>query len=645
MSLIRYGTSMYSKNQLLEEAARQVDTSAKRVEAENQTLTKQNMELKAKLVSLEDAQAEMKKWKERMPRLTHYLKQWPLVMGYVVGCSAANNWLELISSREVNELRGQLEQLGYAVPKRDYAYREAANNTRRNATTSTPGQRSNGAHTRTNRVPTDNTQTKYAKGRARLPASHGSRHFPTNDSVYSQAQTYISGSSSGRKRKLSEYDRPSLGSHYEGPPHDRPEVPRTTSPGSIVPDFPDVPGSDIPPPVLSHAQQSQAFKEEIGEHCEVGNGEPGISEIPRLQGNAYKTKEYLMTGAGVVPAQRARASGQGPMLQLLNPRTERFHQGSAQRLDGPHKDGNSYHIYDKRPEDSGLLGMRHLENRAILGAQSRSGLDRQPTAWLATHSNDHGRNTLKHADHSQYNQPLTQAHILSHDPVTPLRNRPQVAQKLTLRNQYSSPLSTRVQGGEARSVLSPGVAGLSANARIGTVSERTQAQARAYQSDWSQQRSLNSLSFVNVPYDRRRSRPLFQGSGTATHGTGTFNGSFTPHNPQRSSQGFTKLPEEPRLSSSYFNAMPPPRNTTSMPRPYQTPRMQLISQFAPRQNSQRTLTRDDALDAAHASRGHATPSFYQHQARGTGVYAVPDAVSMNASGLFSSAGGRRSVRR
>ncbi|KAH7061307.1 hypothetical protein B0J12DRAFT_564885, partial [Macrophomina phaseolina] len=63
MSLIRYGTSMYSKNQLLEEAARQVDTSAKRVEAENQTLTKQNMELKAKLVSLEDAQAEMKKWK------------------------------------------------------------------------------------------------------------------------------------------------------------------------------------------------------------------------------------------------------------------------------------------------------------------------------------------------------------------------------------------------------------------------------------------------------------------------------------------------------------------------------------------------------------------------------------------------------
>lgn len=72
---------MFSKNRLLEQAAHKVATTAKRVEAENRTLTEQNRELKAKLASLEEAQVEVAKWKERMPRLTHYLKQWPLVIG------------------------------------------------------------------------------------------------------------------------------------------------------------------------------------------------------------------------------------------------------------------------------------------------------------------------------------------------------------------------------------------------------------------------------------------------------------------------------------------------------------------------------------------------------------------------------------
>ncbi|KAF9637263.1 hypothetical protein BFW01_g8159 [Lasiodiplodia theobromae] len=62
LSLIRYGTSMLRRHNEL------------------QKLVSENQELKHKLSSSEKDNVEIGKWRQRLPKVTHYLKQWPLVI-------------------------------------------------------------------------------------------------------------------------------------------------------------------------------------------------------------------------------------------------------------------------------------------------------------------------------------------------------------------------------------------------------------------------------------------------------------------------------------------------------------------------------------------------------------------------------------
>lgn len=71
---------MFTKYRDMELATRKAGALLKTVTAESSALGKENKELKAKLASLGNAHAEVAKWKERMPKLTHYLRQWPSVM-------------------------------------------------------------------------------------------------------------------------------------------------------------------------------------------------------------------------------------------------------------------------------------------------------------------------------------------------------------------------------------------------------------------------------------------------------------------------------------------------------------------------------------------------------------------------------------
>lgn len=353
---------------------------------------------------------------------------------------------------------------------------------------------------------------------------------------------------------------------------------------------------------------------------------------------AYDTVPYLMTGAGAQSVERAQ--------QNMAPHQFNSQEGwdcpdSIQRQRYHYKDENMYQTYDKTPLNQKLPKIHQPEIRMALEGQSQSRVSRQPAVW----SDDDRGNTLRHINQFLDPEQLAGPQKFTQNPITPLPKRSQQFQNSNIRNQHTSPFFMRVQGGGVQSGLSPSVAGLSANARIGTVSKRAQAPVEITQQDWSQPRSLNSLSFINVPHDRRRNEPLFQKNNASAHRNTNVKGPFVPQTPMRNNQSFTKRPDQSRLSSSYFNSMPPPQNAPAMPRPYQTPRMPPISQFALRPSSDRTFTRDDALNLVNASRGYGAASFYQNQAGSMDIGSLPNPGSMDGRDLFSSAGGRRSVRR
>ncbi|KAL1641142.1 hypothetical protein SLS58_006250 [Diplodia intermedia] len=80
LSLIRYSTSAAHKLNELEQERRETELQAKKAASQNAALATENKELKARLSSLDEDNANIGKWKQRLPKVTHYLKQWPMVV-------------------------------------------------------------------------------------------------------------------------------------------------------------------------------------------------------------------------------------------------------------------------------------------------------------------------------------------------------------------------------------------------------------------------------------------------------------------------------------------------------------------------------------------------------------------------------------
>ncbi|KAL0263374.1 hypothetical protein SLS55_002354 [Diplodia seriata] len=80
LSLIRYSTSVAHKLNELEQERRETELQAKKTASQNAALVTENKELKARLSSLDEDNANIGKWKQRLPKVTHYLKQWPMVV-------------------------------------------------------------------------------------------------------------------------------------------------------------------------------------------------------------------------------------------------------------------------------------------------------------------------------------------------------------------------------------------------------------------------------------------------------------------------------------------------------------------------------------------------------------------------------------
>ncbi|KAF2142672.1 uncharacterized protein K452DRAFT_226719 [Aplosporella prunicola CBS 121167] len=81
-SLLRYGTAMLAQRRAAEKTRLEAERRASEAEKRHREMSEQVMALKCRVTAMEKDQAEVSKWKARMPQITHYLKLCPELIGY-----------------------------------------------------------------------------------------------------------------------------------------------------------------------------------------------------------------------------------------------------------------------------------------------------------------------------------------------------------------------------------------------------------------------------------------------------------------------------------------------------------------------------------------------------------------------------------
>lgn len=456
-------------------------------------------------------------------------------------------------------LRQQLTDLGYAVPRTDYSFRDTPDE--KLAELNPPESIARQREASIARVPTDNTRTEYRTGRDQLLVL-GYHCSITANHRESKAHTHISESSSGRKRKLSEYmdhgnatvyDQQRQGYNRE----DRVADTRGTIQGFLTSDpannFGEVPKLGAPnsfPSDPENLPELQRF--ENGERHEHLT-EKAPQRVPETLKPGAQPERYLMTGALVNPAERLQNA-----------------TGNAIAPANVGEDEAIYHVYDKRVETLQQPAFQQMHDRATRAINLASHGNRRPEVVPSRQNRDVGNGQLRGPDFQMYSKQPERRRLPYHEPAIPSPSSRRISGLLHV-SQNSSPFFSRPPRGIS-SGLSPGVAGLSANARVGTVSKKSNVPMAPPQQDWSQPRSLNGLSFIRAPQDRPKNQPLYQNRITGAPSRSNASRPFIPHHPQRTQGGYLVRPEQPRLSSSYFSSVPGPQQSHRGSEMFQTPR-------------------------------------------------------------------------
>lgn len=530
----------------------------------------------------------------------------------------------------MNLLRQQLTDLGYAVPKTDYSFRGPADE--KLAESNLPRQREASIA----RVPTDNTRTEYRTGRDQLLVLGRHRSVTANHHD-STAHTHISESSSGRKRKLSEYMDRGNATVYDQQRQscnreDRVVDTRGTIQGFLTSDptnnFREVSKLGAPNTFPSDPESLPGVQGlENGEHHEH-LAEKAPQRVSETLKPGVQSEKYLMTGALVNSAERLQNA-----------------TGNAIALANVGEDGAIYHVYDKRAETLQQPAFQQMHDRATRGINPTKHGNRRPEVVPSRQNRDVGNGQLRGPNFQMHSKQPERRRLPYHEPAIPSPSSRQIS-GLPHVGQNSSPFFSRPPRGIS-SGLSPGVAGLSANARVGTVSKKSNVPMAPPRQDWSQPRSLNGLSFIRAPQDKIKNQPLYQNSITGAPSRNNASRPFIPHHPQRTQDGYLVRPEQPRLSSSYFGSVPGPQQLHRGSEMFQTPRAQMIPPFTPSVSTRAWFTRDDALNLVGKPNRHGSTStsFYQNQANGIGFSGPAGPGVAGNRDLFSSAGGRRNLRR
>ncbi|KAK8175901.1 hypothetical protein IWX90DRAFT_483904 [Phyllosticta citrichinensis] len=595
-SLLRYGAAARARYHDTEEARRKSAAAAKQSQTQHDAFVAENDDLKARVASLEKDAATAAKLSAKMPQITHYLSLWPKAMD------------------EIESLRRQLQQLGYAVPRHDYSMK--AVQTAKSNAVAAPAELQD--------FPSSESSNKKRK---RSPAPNGAMPPP---------------------KGLRGGDHPELPSRNTFKEHSERADPRS-----------------VP---TRHQPRGKSYDE--NGTWKRHDREAGEANL--LAANAGRQRaldeEYTMSGANPqrspqVTHMQANLATQAPRRHHRSDETThrpaRSHVPETPRIAARkhslHTGGPSYAYQNgvserQLPEENPRPSRYYEEvnSDTQLAGQSRIGGDQ-----------DFGqaKEKLRHGSYSN-RRPLDVREPLP-GYTTPMPGRMRAPGSVRLPKSGSSPFFKR-----SHHETSSAMPGLSANARIGSVSKNMQnLRMTPAQQGWDKPRTLNGLSFIQDPRGTSN-EPLLQYRQSDARNAGFENYSTQAGAVRRTEDGFFKRPERPqqRLSSSYFQNAPAPAPTPST-QPSSSLQHASRSQLQPPPSSSRdprTVPQPPPGFADHEAlriiqgpsswqAAAATPSFYQHQIferggaeRGAGQAPPP---LMQSRGLFSSAGGRRSVRR
>lgn len=609
--------------------------------------------------------------------------------------------------RENDILKEQLLCLGYAVPKTNYALK-LANDSHLDevaARDEQAGARIDGMQ----QLPNDHNATSSSRANSGFPNGYSSDRTlsgpATNFCVRSDATaTQDDVHSSGKKRKRAEYlesqsnmqaeaaykhkpsssglmpppalplsRRPSNRAEHDGDgrmlaDHNRHESNRTTHPTT----------GRINDPALQIYENGRWHSVKDQDHKRSAEGVHGSHTATRshssLTDNTHPaatfhldkdTNSSTRDRGGVnppfnLPAQvqsYERGSGERESLPFLQP-LQRFNRSLE-----PHV------------ESSRAQGSRYFANTAAIG--------RGPER-LATYAHDHyvdnGAQPYRHTLKPPNTEPVLDREALGRLPTRALRN---TALPATAARAYPTPSSRMfperdqylinprtppprrhfeshglVQGEpvaspffESRTHQIPSSESMRVLQQDNPATEHSPMQgyrmARA-STHWNEPRGINGLSFISEPYTHS-GQPIYQNERFGTAAVGSHRPLMVPPTP-RNEQGFFQRPDIPP-SSSYAaqHVAPVSRHRYSYvrqaaPLPSAMPSVPVKLHPA---YSARTSTRHDALSTIRGAKSSQTVS--PHRGR-RDPYVQPESFirrdqSLVSRGLFSSAGGRRSVRR
>ncbi|KAK4982799.1 hypothetical protein LTR66_009093 [Elasticomyces elasticus] len=650
--------------------------------AERRNLEIQSQDLLRRLKDLQKAELELNKWKRREPAIHHYLQ----VVNKMSMWVSPQNYRDNSSNfnRELNQMREQLTLLGYEVPNNSYTFKplddghdystgkqtSPSHDTRRH-----DNRRAYGSGSATRQTETQSTGTLHARSSSsRTPhIAHGQEDIADAVATAHDVPEPLH----ARKRKYEEFDtdkttqrmasalRVRGGSRQQMPPPARPGTEQVTRHLPVSRG-----GVRVKSPLV---QQNHA----------------GITKLPRLQErpvSVHQNDDWQdarvpmpdeSVRGGVVRGQNVH---QSPLMSgALPPPSPQYRVQNKQRASGHptsrhnnalYSDGTRYNGGPIRRQDYESLQRSHHDLEEPLSYLPRKNHVIDPTGEAsATAVTD---SPMMHYDHSydivarerqQYEQPLQNPfpaewirqpskQVFEARRVPPLHfeNAHEFRRKpfsTANRNRFGIPSTPSLQktshpnAPELSSVVSPFFkSGRGAPQRQLTRAQHPQSQqlfaqqlgSRSIahvnhtvpaQPNWNEPRSLNGLSFIEDPRMQRNHYPLLQGPSPSR--SQFAERLAVPATPRDSRGLFRRLDA---AEGAYGEARAPPRlerHELSAAQAPRTPYLPTSKQsLFPLYNPPRDRAPRDELAAVMGVKAPATTS---------------------RAGLFSAAGGRRSVRR
>ncbi|KAJ9665117.1 hypothetical protein H2201_004777 [Coniosporium apollinis] len=668
LQLIRFSTKILQKSRQATQTQAEAERTIEDLLSSHQTLEDRVKELKSRVKALERSEAKLRHWEEREPAIRHYLG--------VVSAIAKEN----------DSLKAQLVALGYEVPKTNYSLKLADDRHLLNA--SRAGEKQQPA-------PPERSQVHEV---SQTPGVRQNDRSSNNQDRSSESHETTS---SGRKRKLQEFTEqnyleakrpkssrdlmppPSLPitRKSNAPPHSREQNREST--GGHRPSL----GSN-----RSHSNGSRNGKPDL-QIYENGSWqsanrrsqlEEGVSQIRLSSGMEEPTSAYMSGALPTAPSRRptprevasrgveSSRGVQPPFKPLTQTRASTDHR--TQRDDMPflkplnrgpgttdmqshaHSPGYSQQQALKENLQQTLPDVA-MDNRYAYDGAPHMPLEQYPSSSMKRETYD--RTAMNKYPHQQGpTEPAYSAHFpsssrtiqMSDIPVTPAPQRRLYSAGVSRQDSVASPFFRNTTSNfHSNNSRQPSQV-LNAS-HPGTVQQiaHSYRMAPVAPLDWREPRSINGLSFITSPHNMNN-EPIYRREAPA-------------YNDHHTLQPFLMSPM-PRNEAGLFRRPDvPPANAYTQNQPYAfaaplpTMSNSYVRQVAPLpsglppavsyhrgSSTARGFARDDVLSIKGARSG---PAGLPHRGSDThrGDFVTRDPGYSGSRGLFSSTGGRRSIRR